>query len=619
LKKLLPAVVGDVRADQDEQDEAIRLYLKAFDTRSATDSLLSLLKDAQAGSASARRIKALKKSAGYCLAHKRFALSTNEMASVFLRLVSSPSKECIGDNASYCMNQLGRRLVLLAVDFANVDRTILYSFSSAAFLAEIRDFLVAKYASDQTRVVRWFIAKGELYHANALAEKRVESWSSRELCVLALLLFNKENDRRWLYNKIKAKDLANACILAIVGSRKMAMDSKDAFLRLCKVGHSRPRKKGSVCSQSITDDYARLFAAAAREQNRDPFITKYKRVGDAIQEIVESWNKGNTKYILRQMQLVIQVLDMAEPRLSESSFRDEFSGVFRAIESQCEGAAGVHSCTTREEKVWLLRAFHACGVTLSVPTKHSIDILELALVANLRNQALQAYSKAPEIPERKAIDILCHALQLDLDTIALDASWKALATRDSREKSWKEVLALWMKASDETVADAILILNPFAPDVDHESLFILRNYGAGAFRYFRLRSSGKLFDDVASQNCVNELRQKLKTRFVPAYESDSGKASKNVKSRQKGATKGARLSPQNSICSSPTANSVAFTTQSTMNASAASYTPQHGLPLMQPKCGTASKKSKRKNRRNNKKKHGNEEINYLFSEGCTPK
>ena len=205
VERTLPEIIGDLYRDLMLYDEAVRLFLAASDLESAKHTTIKLLKLVrQENPSTGKTVKLLTNAVEHWLGIQFPNPLGDRRIDLLIILFQNAEAALRGPNGSEIVNHLGRIIVLVAVDYAKLDRTLLYDVNSSIFHNEVIDCLVKLFPTNQLEVVKWFLSKGDLTRAHNFAKGSMSKWDSCELVELVVLLY-QSCEICWLFEKIKEK------------------------------------------------------------------------------------------------------------------------------------------------------------------------------------------------------------------------------------------------------------------------------------------------------------------------------------------------------------------------------------------------------------------------------
>jgi tetratricopeptide (TPR) repeat protein len=519
MENLLPVVVGDFHHDAGFYDEAVRIYLEARDKVSAMASTEASLISVQKG----RATETLAKIVDYW--RQKSSLSpTDDRLTLLLELFQSPSKAA-SSRAEDCMRYLGRNVIILSVDRAEVDRTCLYDFSPSDFIVEVTAFLMSRFSTKPVEVVHWFNVRGDSFNADQFAKKRLSKWTNLELCAVAIMQRVRSG---WLSEAVQKRRIIAWCMLVVMGAAEMSYDEKDVFvneilrltpllnateqslvglaLALNKGNRVIAEKRRAAEATKIPQSKERDTEASedpaerskrAKEENENRLQEEKEKVRVFVQNHFkrEPWSGNNLTKMVRTMRAIALIIKMAEPNTMAAEYRLEYSGIFREVASRHLAVEAVTGAK-EEDKSWLVRAFFEYRISLEVPTELATEFARWSLQAGLRE-------------------------------LALEHSWNALADRPHAEKNWPDILRLGMGSSNQDRAwlsqqfpthktpwQVPLLANPYISDYQGDTtISCLFHYGPAAAAYLRVYE-GKDHSDAMLQLFVShyaQLRQRIRT------------------------------------------------------------------------------------------------------------
>jgi len=168
------------------------------------------------------------------------SLSPRNTSVLLKKLFQSP-KLLPADLKLACTSVLGKQIVLLAVDRASLDRTILVHFSPTEFREEVELLLLSSFGPDLLKVVKWYGSNGHPTLASQFVRDRLQEWSHENLLRITKDLLIRPT---WLFGELRRRRLLEASVSFVMLSPFVGETNKKQFFlgrlsdaRACNVKH----------------------------------------------------------------------------------------------------------------------------------------------------------------------------------------------------------------------------------------------------------------------------------------------------------------------------------------------------------------------------------------------
>ena len=494
MEDSIPAIIGDYHHSQASHDSAVRLYMQANNGKCAEESSLASL--------------AVVKSTGNgqvvlskCFDHwnKTRMKPADPTLSLLLLLFQSPT-DIAKTRAEDCLACLGRSVIIESIDRAKLDRTVLYDFSRSEFVMEVRQTLESRYPRKQIEVVRWFASRNDKFQATQFAKKRLSKWTVKEVCAIALILGQPAD---WTLKEISKRKIGFWYLLALIGSNTIQRENKCAY--------ANKLLSSKLLLAETDESLAKLV--------RKLFGSK-KLLGDeetiaAVEETVlrYPWTDVSLVKLAQTIRNIAQILQTVEPN-GYTEFPIYYRGIFRKAARNSDLLVQTITTAQERDQPWLLRAFDAYGTAV-------VQLVQSDL----------------------AVDFLGLALKAELYELALEFSWKSLASPMSAQANWSAVMDRWSakKVHGEWLSNRfpshgdtwqiVLVANPRV-GAEHDTVPHVRRYGPAITRYLTVNRN-KAHSPVLIQSLIDHEEQlrarlgKIKDKSIVAFEKK--KSHKNKK------------------------------------------------------------------------------------------
>lgn len=204
----IPALIGDYYVDRDEFPKAIAAYLKCASTDDAILNTQKLVKEFAAGRGNIK--DAVLQTIRFWKESKK---APKHSVSLVLELFHSPetvAKARFKD----CMTELGRPVIILAVDQKENGRTLLYDISPSEFHVEVGEDLYLTYL-DYVKVVEWFCQRKGATWALDFVKRHRKKLSGRMMRDIVVLV---QDLSPWLYEEAYRRGVIGELILHLLSS-----------------------------------------------------------------------------------------------------------------------------------------------------------------------------------------------------------------------------------------------------------------------------------------------------------------------------------------------------------------------------------------------------------------
>ncbi len=185
------------------------------------------------------------------------SLSPRNTSVLLKKLFQSP-KLLPADLKLACTSVLGKQIVLLAVDRASLDRTILVHFSPTEFREEVELLLLSSFGPDLLKVVKWYGSNGHPTLASQFVRDRLQEWSHENLLRITKDLLIRPT---WLFGELRRRRLLEASVSFVMLSPFVGETNKKQFWENYLVfGGGNPDR------QKCEEDSERVFALMTDRQ-----------------------------------------------------------------------------------------------------------------------------------------------------------------------------------------------------------------------------------------------------------------------------------------------------------------------------------------------------------------
>ena len=503
-----------------------------------------------------------------------------------------------------CAKHLRRSVILWSVEYAKADRLCLYYFGATLFLPEITSELTRRFSDRMIEAVKWFLSLNETGLAADFSRKRLREWNNSEILSLVLVLRPSQGDGwEWIYDKIYSSRLTTWCVCVVAGSAWSPL-SKNAFLqgleRRAKAlggniaasssGKSRKKKGADNVFTAIEQwsiDFLRVDIGMD-DQNDGSLTDLFRRISD-----------DNLCIILSNVRLFSGIIDKAELDHGSDQPRQVYRSLFLEADRRKQGMHLLRTAKDVAEIAWLFRAFLSYEIAIYVPPDSTLDMLHLSLTAGLTevrvrllhgettprrplheviidqlrqgtlhgarpdnmldllilafesslcDLAERLYATMKDvisIPSHLLLTCLGHSLRVENFDLAIDMTWRAVATRESAEVNLPKIVELWMESPGieglgssifgaertvQSLLETMLVLNPKAKDAQQSMIDFI--YGPAVARCVRLGvENHSVFESELRQavEFQRELEATLATKLIAS--SAKGPVTKKKKSK----------------------------------------------------------------------------------------
>lgn len=227
ITSVMPMVVFDFHMAQEQYLDACRVALSARDFKLAetpVGKVLATTKEDFQAEVIVSMAELWKEAAS----DPGLGVLPRTSHAVLLGQLFSAPKQLSSSTKALCTSVLGKEVVLLAVDRANLERTELLDFGPKKFSEEVDAYLVHKFERHSLKVVQWYDKNGHPALASKFALERVAQWSHEDLMRIAISLWSRPD---WLLEELRTRKLLDAVVVLVVRSPAVGDASKIEFIR----------------------------------------------------------------------------------------------------------------------------------------------------------------------------------------------------------------------------------------------------------------------------------------------------------------------------------------------------------------------------------------------------
>jgi len=293
VARVIPMAVYDFYISKSNHYEACRIALSAGEYVAADVSTVAFLNDAK----KVDNLDSIVRMADMWNEDFRHQCSLSPRnTSVLLKKLFQSPKLLPADLKLACTSVLGKQIVLLAVDRASLDRTILVQFSPTEFREEVELLLLSSFGPDLLKVVKWYGSNGHPTLASQFVRDRLQEWSNENLLRITKDLLIRPT---WLFGELRRRRLLEASVSFVMLSPFVGETNKKQFWENYLVfGVGNPdRQNIDICKalNQCEEDSERVFALMTdRQQLLEKAFVQLWMDSDIKAAIRFSWDALST-------------------------------------------------------------------------------------------------------------------------------------------------------------------------------------------------------------------------------------------------------------------------------------------------------------------------------------